>query len=101
MRIFAENTLKMVSTRLMSIVNETLTELYSQGSSTEPTATRVTRNSVSSHPVPSTSADSSRPSTSTSSLNLLDLPAEIIEKVLSYLTYKNVCQLRLVSIVLY
>lgn len=28
---------------------------------------------------------------------LLDLPGEIIEKILSYLSYKNICQLRLVS----
>lgn len=92
----------MVSTRLMSIVNETFTELCSQGSSTEQTVTRATRNSTASHPTPSTSADSSsRPSTSTSLINLLELPAEIVEKILSYLTYKNVCQLRLVSIVYY
>lgn len=91
----------MVSTRLMSIVNETLTELYSQGSSSEHTVTRVTRNSVSSHPIPSTSEDSNRPSASSRSINLLDLPAEIIEKILSFLSYKNVCQLRLVSIVYY
>lgn len=89
----------MVSTRLMSIVNETLTELYTQGSGTEHTVTRVTRNSAALHPVPSTSAENNRPSTSTSSLNILDLPAEIVEKILSFLTYKNVCQLRLVSIV--
>lgn len=31
------------------------------------------------------------------SINILDLPQEVLEKVFSYLSFKNICQLRLVS----
>lgn len=31
-------------------------------------------------------------------ISILDLPQEILEKVMGYLTFKNVCSLRLVSV---
>lgn len=34
---------------------------------------------------------------SSSSIHFLDLPQEVIEKIFSYLSFKNICQLRLVS----
>lgn len=34
---------------------------------------------------------------SVQSINILDLPPEVLEKVFSYLAFKNICQLRLVS----
>lgn len=36
-------------------------------------------------------------SPSVQSLNVLDLPPEILEKIFSYLSFKNICQLRMVS----
>lgn len=31
------------------------------------------------------------------SINILNLPQEVLEKIFSYLSFKNICQLRLVS----
>lgn len=36
-------------------------------------------------------------SQSVQSMHLLDFPPEIIEKIFGYLSFKNICQLRLVS----
>lgn len=31
------------------------------------------------------------------SINILNLPQEVLEKIFSYLSFKNICQLRMVS----
>lgn len=36
-------------------------------------------------------------SQSVQSINVLDLPQEVLEKIFSYLSFRNICQLRLVS----
>ncbi|KAF5276203.1 hypothetical protein FQR65_LT04008 [Abscondita terminalis] len=82
----------MVSTRLMSSANngsssDNINNLAVVGYS------KYSRYNVShntSHEVPSTSTSSH------STVTFLDLPQEIVEKILSYLSFKNVCSLRLV-----
>lgn len=37
---------------------------------------------------------------SVQSINLLDLPQEVLEKIFSYLSFKNICQMRLVSCII-
>ena len=86
----------MVSTRLMSIVNDNLADGCAQGiSSSSNVVTRVTRNSCS-HAVASTSAADGVGRSSVSVINVLEMPPEILEKIMSNLSFKNICQLRLV-----
>ncbi|XP_044761201.1 F-box only protein 28 [Coccinella septempunctata] len=61
--------------------------------SSGPSTSRYTRNS-STAAVASSSGSQSRPVTH--SRNLLDLPQEILEKILKHLSFKNICQVRLV-----
>lgn len=86
----------MVSTRLMSIVNDNLADGCAQGiSSGSNVVTRVTRNSCS-HAVASTSTADGASRTPAIVINVLEMPPEILEKIMSNLSYKNICQLRLV-----
>lgn len=84
----------MVSTRQMSIVSGGISECANQVTDHGPA--RSTRN----NPViiPSEPSTSHGRSTQTKqNIFLLDMPQEVIEKILSYLSFKNICQLRLVS----
>ncbi|XP_022900488.2 F-box only protein 28 [Onthophagus taurus] len=93
----------MVSTRFSSMSNGIEHIMLCHNNPTEPPVTRVTRNSVavahsSVQSIPSTSSDTTVGSaTSRKGINILNLPPELIEKILGYLKFKNVCQLRLVS----
>lgn len=84
----------MVSTRQMSIVNgECSTQVSDQGA-----PCRSTRNANCLVPAePGPSQGKFLPTRQT--ILLLDLPVEVIEKILSYLNFKNICQLRLVSFI--
>ncbi|EEZ98462.1 F-box only protein 28 [Tribolium castaneum] len=83
----------MVSTRQMSIGNSGTTE-GSEHAENGPA--KYTRNSTaaahSSHQGQCSKSTTNAPA----KLHFLDLPQEIIEKIFSYLTYKNICQLRFV-----
>lgn len=86
----------MVYTRQMTIGNNGFFEV-SQPPTEGPA--KFTRNSA-----PSTSSSFSGTmqyckalSPPVQSIQLLDLPQEILEKIFSYLPFKNVCQMRLVS----
>lgn len=91
----------MVSTRLMSVVNGGNESSVAQNSTD---SVRCTRNSTSAATSTTATTSNEQPSTNKqttvstkTSLKLLDLPPEIVQKILSNLTFKNVCQLRLVS----
>lgn len=82
----------MVSTRQMSIVSGSIGEC----SGGEHGTSRNTRNHapiICSDAIPGPS----RAGQQRQNVFFLDLPQEVIEKILSYMTFKNVCQLRLVS----
>ncbi|XP_056634882.1 F-box only protein 28 isoform X2 [Diorhabda sublineata] len=87
----------MVSTRQMTIGNNGAGE---SNQSTSEGPAKFTRNSTSTTTTLagcSSSMQYSRvPSSPVQSTYLLDLPQEIIEKIFSYLRFKNICQLRLV-----
>lgn len=90
----------MVSTRQMTIGNNGAGE-GSQSPNEGPA--KFTRNSTSttvSAGCSSTVQYSKVPSPSppVQSIHLLDLPQEIIEKIFSYIKFKNICQMRLVSL---
>ncbi|XP_060524895.1 F-box only protein 28 [Cylas formicarius] len=79
----------MVSTRLMSMGNGTVNELASHSSSTDGPA-KFTRNSA--------AAACYKPAARTvESIQFLELPQEVIEKVFSYLSFREISKLRLVS----
>ncbi|CAG9858522.1 unnamed protein product [Phyllotreta striolata] len=89
----------MVSTRQMTIGNN------GAGESNQPPVdgpAKFTRNSTnaSCSSTVQYSKSPAAPATSTSSqvqsIHFLDLPQEVIEKIFSYLRFKNICQLRLV-----
>lgn len=96
----------MVSTRQMSSVGGGSAGSEGAGSpSSEPAAVpRVTRHSSAlfpggSSPHASTSkCVSLLPTPKSYSTNMLDLPVEVIEKIFSYLGFKSVSQLRMVTI---
>lgn len=93
----------MVSTRQMSIVNNGECSSSAQVGEQSGASCRATRNATSSALVAAAASAEPGPSTSRflpprQAIFLLDLPVEVVEKILSYLTFKNVCQLRLVSI---
>lgn len=89
----------MVSTRLMSTVGNSSGDSY--GQTQVPGPSKLSRNNVQQTTlVPFTSSDVNiaHKSTTTVQINLLDLPTEIIEKILSFVNFKSVCNTRLVSI---
>lgn len=100
---------KMVSTRQMSSVGGGSGGGDVAGpSNSEPTAVpRVTRHSSAllpggSSPHASTSkCVSLLPAPKSYTTNILDLPEEVIEKIFSYIGFKSVSQLRMVTIFLY
>lgn len=73
----------------------------------EPVAvSRVTRHSSAlmpggSSPHASTSKCSLLPAPKTYTTNILDLPVEVIEKIICYLGFKSVSQIRMVNILLF
>lgn len=86
----------MVSTRQMSIGNNGTGE-GSEHTCTENGPAKYTRNSTAA--AHSSQGQCSKcTTTAPAKPHFLDLPQEIIEKIFSYLTYKNICQLRFVSI---
>lgn len=86
----------MVSTRQMSIVSGGISECSNQVTDHGPA--RSTRNNT--VLIASEASTSHGRSTQTKqSIFLLDLPQEVTEKILGYLSFKNICQLRLVSLI--
>lgn len=90
----------MVSTRQMAIVSGGSTDVSGQALDNGPA--RYTRNSVALHGLDVGSGEP-QPSTSTAlalpqkqSKKLMDLPPEIVDKILSYLPFKKICASRLV-----
>ncbi|XP_018329168.1 F-box only protein 28 [Agrilus planipennis] len=89
----------MVSTRQMSVISNNGNECIGQSTSGYVSSSRASRNSASHS---SCSNSDGGPSTSSGkvvssqSVNLLDLPQEVIEKILGYISFKNICQLRFV-----
>lgn len=93
----------MVSTRQMSSVSGGSGESSSHNSNPEPGPSKITRyntviTSVASQAGPSHAITRYEPSPSKEQTKfLMDLPQEIIEKIFSYLSYKQVANLRVVS----
>lgn len=87
----------MVSTRLMSVVNSGNENNVAQNSSDSVRSTRNSSSAATSTANEQSSTNKQATTSSKSTLKLLDLPPEIVQKILSNLTFKNVCQLRLVS----
>ncbi|KAF5276849.1 hypothetical protein FQA39_LY06401 [Lamprigera yunnana] len=81
---------EMVSTRLMSSANNGGSN-ENMGSSTLVGYSKFNRHNLSYQPSNDTPSTSSK-----NTISLLDFPQEIIEKILSYLNFKNICSLRLV-----
>lgn len=92
----------MVSTRQMSIVNgNSSTNDCSSAQNSAFYNTRCIRNNnqnnYESTPSTSNAQGQSNQTVDKVQIQLMDLPPEVIEKILRNLKFKNVCQLRLVS----
>nr|CAI5822750.1 unnamed protein product [Callosobruchus analis] len=87
----------MVSTRQMTIGNNGNGEVYHNQQPPTEGSYRCTRNGAAGMSTSTTGQSSKAVSSQpVQSVYFLDLPQEVIEKIFSYLSYKNICQLRLV-----
>lgn len=86
----------MVSTRQMTIGHNGTGEC-SEGTSSENGPAKFTRHSTSAGSSNNQGQNCKSNTNPLTKINILDLPQEIIEKIFSNLTFKNICQLRFVS----